>query len=675
MIMTARPLFSDLSLPRVIDTSSTDFMSEFYNPLLSRATEYRRGVGYFTTNWVQSAARGISELAENGGSCYWIVSPKLEEDDWEALRDGEQARRDEVLKESLDASISNLRYDLEYKTRNAVAWMIADGLLEIRLAVPTGTLSGDFHDKFGVFTDSEGNRVSFHGSQNDSRHALSNYEAYTIDCSWVSEREMEAVEYQERRFNRLWNGEDPNVNVYSVPDASKEKIVELRDQDHRPYEAPEQTSLVEGGITLREYQRSAIDAWFANDCRGLFQMATGTGKTFTALAALDEYLDSLSGSTLSVIAVPQKHLAKQWADEMDVFGLQQPKFVYGSANPDWKRDLSRLVNSVKLGNTDHACLVTTHTTLANEYFRDKIDGLKENSILIADEVHGLGSEYQREGLMESYDARIGLSATPERYYDEEGSNHLLKYFDGTVFEYSLQDAIPEYLTPYRYYPVFVEMDEEELEEYRQLTQSVGAAHGDDDVPDEVVQILQSKRASIVKRAIRKYDALRDILSKIDDPNHLIVYTNTKQISAVADILDEYGIIHHKFTYKEDDERRDKLLKGFEDGLWDALVAMKCLDEGVNIPATRTAILMSNSGNPMQFVQRRGRVLRKSPGKETAVIYDMIVVPSMDPDRSIVESEKNILKKEIRRFEEFADAAKNGHAARNKLEDIRIKYGI
>ncbi len=673
--MTEKESFTDLHLPRVIDTSSTDFINEFYIPLLSRSDRYQRGVGYFTTNWVRSAARGLAELAHNGGTSQWIVSPNLQESDWEILEHGNKAKRDEILKKSLDRTISNLRYDLEYETRNAVAWMIADGLLDIKLAVTTRDLSGDFHDKFGIFYDSYGNRIAFHGSQNDSGQALRNYEAYTIDCDWVSDREKEAVDYQESRFIDLWRGDEQNIDVYSIPDASKADILELRDSDNRPYRSPQSTDSNNPEITLRGYQQDAVDAWFSNGCQGLFQMATGTGKTFTALAALDEYIDVVDGPLLTVIAVPQKHLARQWANEMDIFGLAQPKYVYGSANPDWKTDLSRVVSNIKLGNTENACLITTHTTLADEYFREKIDGLSQNSILIADEVHGLGSEYQRQGLRERYNARIGLSATPERYYDEEGTDFLVDYFGGVTFEYTLEDAIPKYLTPYEYYPVLVEMDEDELDEYRNMTKKVAAAYADDNADEEVKQVLQSKRASIVKGAIRKYDALRDILESIKNPKHLLVYTNPKQIETVGKILNEYSIVHHKFTYHEGDDLREELLERFGKAEWDALVAMKCLDEGVDVPETRTAILMSNSGNPMQFVQRRGRVLRKAEGKNHATIYDLIVVPTLDPEEEIIQSERNILKKELRRFEEFAATAKNEHEARNKLEDVRIAYQL
>ncbi|WP_423746629.1 DEAD/DEAH box helicase family protein [Haladaptatus sp. SPP-AMP-3] len=673
--MTGKDSFTTLNLPRVIDTSSHDFIEDFYVPLLSRSTSYKRGVGYFTTNWVKSAARGIVDLAESGGTAQWIVSPKLTKKDWETLKRGDEAKRNDILKESLSKTVSNLRYDLEYETRNAVAWMIADGILDIKLAVPTRDLSGDFHDKFGVLYDHQGNRVAFHGSQNDSEKALRNYEAYTIDCDWESNRDEEGVNYQEKRFDHLWSGADNNVEIYTIPESLKEEITELRDVNSRPYSSPASVKEAKSVITLRDYQREAVDAWFENECQGLFQMATGTGKTFTALAALGEYIDLVDSPVLCVIAVPQKHLARQWANEMEIFGLETPKYIYGSANPDWKQDLSRIVSNIRLGISEYTCLITTHTTLSNEYFREKIGDIDKNAIIIADEVHGLGSSHQREGLLEGYTARIGLSATPERYFDEEGTNFLLNYFGGVTFEFTLEDAIPEYLTPYEYHPIIVEMDEDELEEYRIMTRKVAAAYADDETDEEAQQVLQSQRATIVKRAIGKYDALRKILDSLGHPKHLLVYTNPQQIGKVGEILNEYGIIHHKFTYKEDDNLREELLDRFGKGEWDALVAMKCLDEGVDVPATRTAVLMSNSGNPMQFVQRRGRVLRQSEGKDFATIYDIVVVPTLTPDDAIAKSEENILKKELRRFEEFAATAENEHAARNRLEEVRIEYGI
>lgn len=674
--------FTDIELPRVIDTSSTDFVEEFYNPLLSRSIEYKRGVGYFTTNWIRSAARGIANLAENGGTAKWLTSPILDEEDWKVIKQGGKAQQDEVLRESLEESITDLRYDLEYDTRNAVAWMIADELLELRFAVPTHNLSGDFHDKFGVFKDYNENRVAFHGSQNDSEHALTNYEAYTIDCDWLGARDEEGVKQQAARFKRLWIAEDPNLEIYDIPESIERDIAELRDYDNRPYNLLEDThtptdanTVAGSDIKLRDYQREAVDQWFANGCRGLFQMATGTGKTVTALAALSEYLQQHDDQTITVIAVPVTHLARQWADEMELFTFDNAKFLFGTLNADWKRDLSRVTTNIDLGIRDSAVIITTHTTLSDDYFREKIREPDCTKILIGDEVHRQGSDDQSKGLLSAFDARIGLSATPERYYDEEGSEYLLDYFGSIVYEYTLSDAIPRFLSPYEYHPIIVEMTPEELEKYQEMSRKLGIISASDDVDDEVAERLANVRANIVKSAENKYNALRDILGDIDDPDHLLVYTNPDQITDVQRILNEYNIKQHKFTYEEDDDQRQQLLQRFDNGEWDALVAMRCLDEGVDVESTRQAVLMSNSGNPMQFIQRRGRVLRQADGKDKAILYDMIVVPTKTPSEDIRQSEQRILEKELDRFDEFASNALNEHEARNVIESVRTEYRV
>ncbi len=669
--------FIQLDLPRVIDTSNTDFIEEFYVPLLSRSIEYKRGVGFFRTSWIRSAARGIAELADNGGKAKWLTSPILSEDDWEVIKTADEAKRNEVLRESIEETITNLRYDLEYDTRNAVAWMITEGMLEIRFGIPTEELSGDFHDKFGIFRDENNNRVAFHGSQNDSQHALTNYEAYSIDCDWISAREEEGVNHQESRFDRLWNGRDENVEVYTVPESVQEDIADLRDEDNRPFDPPEDESTNEenNGITLRGYQREAVNSWFNNGCRGLFQMATGTGKTFTGLAALDEYLENKEEPVLTVIAVPVTHLASQWENEMNIFGLPSPRYLFDKANSNWKSDLSRYVSNINLGISDREFFITTHTTLSSEYFREKIENVMAETVLIGDEVHRQGSEHMRKGLLENYNARIGLSATPERYYDEEGSEFLLDYFGGVIYEYTLSDAIPEYLTPYEYQPIIVEMTKKELDEYREKTLGIIRSSAQENVDEEVTKTIAMQRADIVKRAENKYDHLHGLMDKLQSPQHLLVYTNSDQITEVQRILNEHGVVQHKFTYEEDDKQRDKLLKQFERGEHEALVAMRCLDEGVNVPATRYAVLMSNSGNPMQFIQRRGRVLRQAEGKDKAIIYDMIVVPTLHPDEDIRQSERNILSKELNRFEEFAENALNEHSARNTIERLRTAYRI
>jgi len=504
---------------------------------------------------------------------------------------------------------------------------------------------------------------------------MSNYEGYRIDCSWISDREETAVNRHENRFDQLWNDENEHVRTYSIPEGIKEQIVNTRDYGSRPYEQPESVADGPEDFTLREYQKEAVEAWFENDCCGMFQMATGTGKTFTALAALEQYVKSVDKPLLTVIAVPVTHLASQWADEIEIFDLPKPHLLFGSISKDWKQDLSRITTNIELATKDHEIVITTHQSLYNDDFREMVKRLPGPVAFIGDEVHGLGSDEQRLGLIEAYDARIGLSATPERYYDEAGSRYLLNYFDDIVFEYPLADAIPKYLTPYEYHPIMVEMTEEEVEEYKKQSRKVAAVAASEEIDDETVSQVASQRADIVKSAERKYGALREQLKRMDDPHHLLVYTNDSQISEVQSILTENGIIQHKFTNEEDEEERDRLLDGFEQKEWDALVAMKCLDEGVDVPATKRAILMSNSGNPKQFIQRRGRVLRRAEEKEKSIIYDMFVVPTMTPDNDIPAVEKTILERELDRFEEFAENAINKHGAWNTIDRVRRAYKL
>lgn len=668
--------FQSLSIDPVIDTSSANLIQEFYVPLLSESVEYKRGAGYFTTNWLRSAARGLTALAQNGGIAKWITSPILDENDWEAIKTGDKAKRDQALHDSLSDTVAKLETALDNDTRNAIAWMIADGLLKIKLAVPEETLGGDFHDKFGVFTDANGNRVAFQSSQNDSEHALTNYEGYRVDCDWISDRESAAVDLHANRFDQLWVNNNEHVATYSIPESIEQQIAETRDYGKRPYEQPEPAAGSEAdGFTLRNYQQEAVDAWIENDCRGLFQMATGTGKTFTALAALEQYAELVDEPLLTVIAVPATHLASQWEDEMEIFDLPKPHLLFGNASRTWKQDLSRVTTNISLGTKDHEVIITTHQSLYSESFREKVEALLRPVMLIGDEVHGLGSDEQRSGLTDAYDARIGLSATPERYYDEAGAQYLVDYFDGIVFEFPLADAIPKYLTPYEYHPVLVEMVEDELKEYRQQSRKVAAVAASEDIDDETLSQVAAQRADIVKGAERKYDALRNLLGTIDDPQHLLVYTNDSQISDVQEILIEHDIMQHKFTNEEDEATRDQLLDSFADGEYDALVAMKCLDEGVDVPATERAILMSNSGNPKQFVQRRGRVLRQFEGKEKSIIYDMFVIPSFYPGDDVPTVEKKILERELNRFEEFAENALNKHSAWNKIDRIRRTYRL
>lgn len=674
---------NELDFPPVIETSDTDFIHDFYNPVLSRAIEYKRGVGYFTSGWLRNAARGIAGLASNGGVAKWIISPILEEGDWEAFKKGEEGRRNEVIYNSLQKSVEELEAGLKDDTLNTVAWMIADGLLEIKFAVPDGhNIHGDFHDKWGIVTGVYGQKVAFHGSQNDSQKGFHNYESYDVFCDWECERDAERIKKHEKRFDDLWNNRKEGVSVYSLPEGVSEDIAELRETDDPPYQKGESgrspMSAKDHDITLRDYQQEAVNKWRYNGRHGLFEMATGTGKTYTALGAMDQTFAKRDHPMVVVIAVPNTHLAFQWQDDLEDWGYgEETDLIFGSVNNSWKSDMGKILDDVRIGIQDIAVLLTTHDTLADEYFRSQIQQLNCDRLLIADEVHGTGSKERKKGLLEEYNYRIGLSATPQRYFDDEGTNFLMDYFSGVVYELPIGEAIPEHLTPYEYKPYFVEMTAQELERYEEISRDLGWMAASDEVDDETVEQMMMERADLIKKADNKYNKLREILEEIDDPNHFLVYTNNEQIDQVQEILNEYNIFHHKFTQAEDARERPELLDQFDEGNYDALVAMKCLDEGVDVPSTREAILMSSTGNPKQFIQRRGRVLRHYEGKQKALIHDIIVVPTLSDDLNadIKEIEKNILSKELDRFDEFASNADNEIEARNAIETVRTIYEV
>lgn len=178
---------SDLNILPVMDTSTHDLSTEFFIPLLSNSIRYDRGVVFFSSGWLRINSKGMLAFANNSGRARWVTSPILDEADWEALKTGYNARGDPVLHRALKHNITNLARTLEKDTLSALAWMVADEVITFKLALPFQKLDqGDFHDKFGIFTDIQGNQVSFNGSYNDSIQGTRNYESIKIFCSWLT---------------------------------------------------------------------------------------------------------------------------------------------------------------------------------------------------------------------------------------------------------------------------------------------------------------------------------------------------------------------------------------------------------------------------------------------------------------------------------------------------------
>lgn len=446
-------------------------------------------------------------------------------------------------------------------------------------------------------------------------------------------------------------------------------------------------------LELRTYQRQAIASWFSANGRGTLKMATGSGKTITALAITCELYKQIDLQVLLVVC-PYRHLVTQWQRECEKFNLR-PILAFETVL-SWHNDLSTQLYNIRSGGLPFLTIITTNSTLITNSFQSQLKYLPERTLIIGDEAHNLGAPKLEESLPRGIGLRLGLSATPERYYDEDGTQSLFGYF-GEVLqpEFTLQDAISQgALARYLYYPIFVELTEAESITYSKITQKIGRVLLYKDKKNTQLNNIESnedithllmQRSRLVGAAENKLHALRDLMKTRRQTSHTLFYcsdgasdSNTsdlRQLQAVSRILGmELNYRVSTYTAQTSLEEREVLRQQFESGELQGLVAIRCLDEGVDIPAIQTAVILASSGNPRQFIQRRGRVLRQHPGKERATIFDMIVSPP-DLDRKTIEVERNLLRKELKRFVEFADLADNATEARMKLLELQKRYAL
>ncbi|BAT54804.1 putative DNA repair protein rad25 [Nostoc sp. NIES-3756] len=447
-------------------------------------------------------------------------------------------------------------------------------------------------------------------------------------------------------------------------------------------------------VKLRQYQRQAMTNWFANNGRGTLKMATGSGKTITALAIACELYQQINLQVLLVVC-PYRHLVAQWARECEKFNLQ-PILAFENLR-SWQSQLSTQLYNLRSGSQSFVTVITTNSTLIGDGFQSQLKYFPAKTFIVGDEAHNLGAPKLEESLPRRVGLRLALSATPERYFDDDGTQSLFDYF-GPVLqpEFTLRDAIAQgALVHYLYYPILVELTEAESIAYLKLTKRIGRSllykeKNNGESPNfednEDLKPLLMQRARLIGAAQNKLKALRQLMATRRETTHTLFYcsdgsleigqrSSLHQLKAVAKILGgELGYKISTYTAQTSLQEREILRRQFENGELQGLVAIRCLDEGVDIPAIQTAVILSSSGNPRQFIQRRGRVLRPHPNKKRAAIYDMIVLPP-DLDRETIEVERNLLRKELRRFVEFADLADNAGEARIKLLDLQKRYGL
>lgn len=442
-------------------------------------------------------------------------------------------------------------------------------------------------------------------------------------------------------------------------------------------------------LKLRSYQLQAIENWFVNRGRGTLKMATGSGKTVTALAIMTELYTKIGLKVLLVVC-PYRHLVSQWSREAEKFNLQ-PILAFENVH-QWQSDLGNQLYNIHSGYQKFLTVITTNGTFITESLQSQIRYFPEKTLIIGDEVHNLGARTLERSLPRNIGLRLGLSATPERYFDEEGTEALLSYF-GSVLqpELTLKQAIQQgALVHYLYYPMLVELTDSETRAYTRLTSKISWALLTQKVPSidcEELKPLLMKRARIIACARNKIQTLRSLMRSRHHTSHTLFYCgdgfieretdqlSQRQLTEVTRVLGtELGYRVNTYTAETTVEERELLRQQFERGDLQGLVAIRCLDEGVDIPAIQNAVILSSSSNPRQFIQRRGRILRPYPGKKRATLFDMIVLPP-DLGRETLDVERNLLKRELRRFLEFSDLADNSGEARSKLLELQERYQL
>ena len=706
--------YEQLNILPSYKTNRNDIVKEFYLPVLRKSVLYKRAVGFFSSTALVELSKGLAELVKQRGKIKFIVSPLLSPEDIEAIQKGYDQRG--IIESALLRQFEEPKNNSEEERLNWLATLIAIGALEIKVAfTPPSRRGGMYHEKIGIVYDEQGNKIAFTGSMNETINAFhNNYESIVVFNSLES-KDFSRVETLERDFDSLWAGREDNITVLDFPKALRDKLLSFKKptcdltlDDKLEIEAEEYfikpgEPCIPKGVDLHKYQKDAIQAWSEAGYRGIFDMATGTGKTYTGLGAAVRLFEEKNRAAILIVC-PYQHLVEQWVEDIEAFNMRPIIGYSASKQKDWKKKLQNAVIDFKLGIINVFCFVTTNATYSSEYVQKELNKLGKDTFLLIDEAHNFGAEHLRTTLNLKFEYRLALSATLERHGDIEGTQALYDYFGDKCIEYGLKRAIDENkLTPYYYHPEIVYLTEEELAYYRDISHRISKAcrfskDGRLELTEQAKKLL-IERARIVAGASNKVQLLKELMQQYKDQSHILIYcgaTKTsdfkqdtserdeegeRQIVAVSKMLGhELGMKVTHFTSAESAEEREDIKKRFaEVDPYQAIVAIKCLDEGVNIPSIKIAFILASSTNPKEYIQRRGRVLRKAANKPHAIIYDFITLPTpldyVNAESDFAKMDRSLIRKELMRMQEFGEIAINSSKTDALMKTILEKYQI
>ncbi|NOR03453.1 DEAD/DEAH box helicase family protein [Mycolicibacterium fortuitum] len=688
-----------------------DVVGNFFVPAFTVASSYSRAVGYFSSTSLALYSRGIDRFAERGGSMRLIASPQLNEDDIVDIERGYGIRavlERATLRELEDEDQPEAVLD----SLGLIGRLIADGRLDIKLAfVEREGRVGIYHEKIGIFRDDLGDLIGFTGSSNETYGGLlANFESVEVYRGWVAGDGARALRL-EADFQSLWSNETPHLSVERFPDIARERLIKLgNERPDRPVPgvdiafAPASVGVgnancrlaIPEALEVRSYQRDAVMAWLQQQGRGILKMATGTGKTKTSMVAatkLGDLLREREQPLVVLILAPLTHLVDQWISEVHDFGVR-PVAIYESSEK-WLPIIEEQLAAARMGQRPVVAMIATYASFSGQRFQSILSRITQPLLIIADEAHNLGSKAFRSSLPQNATYRLGLSATPERWFDDEGTDSLTEYFGQVCFELGLGEAIAmSALTRYVYIPRLVELNDVETSLYVDLSAQIAQriASGDDlknSDPDSPLGYLLRQRAGVLGHAEGKIAALRADLRARRHQWFQLIYCaegrrpsepgdppGPKQVDEVMHLVgNELHLAGHTYVSETPRAERKILLRRFGSGNdLRSLIAMRCLDEGVDIPDARVGYLLASSSNPRQFIQRRGRLLRRAPGKERAEILDYLAVPAAGAPINFT-IERSLLMRELERANEFGKLSENYETTLEALRPLKERYHL
>ena len=675
---------------------------EVFIPCFQSSAQVDCMVGFFSSEVLVELAPGLATFINQSQESFrLIVSPLLRTEDKIAIEEGMTSPED--IARSILEDIVVTEDLIEQHTLKCLSWLLRSGRMEIKIALMKDAL---FHPKIWLFRE-EVDVIAAHGSSNMTYSGIrKNIEQISIAKSWENPNQHYITDKFCAQFERLWKNQDDSCIVVAMPQAIQDRLLQTYCSDTPPTEADLRTLYIRATGSVKEslatynplelprasfaipsslqfedgpfeHQGKAVNAWCEAGYRGVLEMATGSGKTITAMICAHR-LYEVHKPLLIVVAAPYVPLIQQWCDEILPFGLRAVNLTASTGPSGRARELNKIKRRFRTGMSDVETVVVSHRTLCDSGFKAEIEKFDCTMLLIADEVHNLGSEGFITDLPSFFDHRLGLSATPIRQYDEQGTEIIFSFFGPVVFQFTLEEAIGQCLVEYEYYVHPVELTQDEMDEWYNLTARIkaNAWRQENDEPNEYLTKLLRDRRALLETAENKIAALETVLMREDFQTlqHTLIYASDKapeQLDAVNALLNTHGILFHQLTYEETGNRDQtaRIIESFQEGTLRVLTAKRVLDEGVNIPQIKKAFILASTTVERQWIQRRGRLLRtcRETGKTHSEIHDFAALP---PDMDNIDDDAHtLIRSELLRIQEFASLALNAGRADGPLSLI------